>query len=102
MPTRQFSLIVGLSIAIALSGGTGAARQKFSCDVNTQNCTCEGVETGADCQAMKKNCGTNKMACIDPITYPGQKAHCMCTMGRKAQLLKKTAPLDDAITVTPQ
>jgi hypothetical protein len=57
-------------------GGSGLG---FSCDMNKQECKCDGVETGADCVGMKKNC-SGKLTCIDPKVYPGQAARCYCNM----------------------
>ena len=72
------------------SATTGSGRQVggsglgFSCDVNKQECKCQGVENGADCVAMKKNC-SGKLTCIDPVTYPGQPYQCFCDMSQAAR-----------------
>jgi hypothetical protein len=56
-------MTAAMAVIAVLSGDAMAANQQigggglgFSCDVNTQRCECSGVETGADCQGMKKNC----------------------------------------------
>jgi len=94
MRAMALTIIFCLSALALLSLGTGfsngASRQiggsglGFSCDVNTQKCRCDGVETGADCVAMKKNC-SGGLTCLDPITYPGQPYSCSCKMSRAAR-----------------
>jgi hypothetical protein len=62
----------------ALNTGMGPPGTNFSCDVNTQQCTCTGVETGADCKAMYKNCPDSGLLCT-----VGPNPHCTCTMSRR-------------------
>jgi hypothetical protein len=76
---------VTLMILASLSTAHAAGKQSssnfgFSCDVNTQKCECTGVETGADCQAMKKNCSSDPLNCFKDINY---KSICICTMASK-------------------
>ncbi len=82
-------LFAALVIFASVSAAQAASRQPgggglgFSCDVNTQKCECAGVETGADCAAMKKNCGTNNLSCFKNLQY---KDICVCNMAMKKRL----------------
>ena len=67
---------------------TGAAGTNFSCDVNTRKCECKGVETGADCTAMAKNC-QGKLRCYGE---PGEPKWCACDMARKVRAPKNVVP----------
>jgi hypothetical protein len=87
--------MVASAVYAVNDGGVGTGGTNFSCDVNTGGCKCEGVEAGADCQAMLKNCKDKKMgACHDE---PGDR-WCVCNMYRSATPTPKpgkvqTAPL---------
>lgn len=96
MKIRLVILIAALVVFASLGPGRAASNLGgsgfgFSCDVNTQQCRCDGVETGADCQAMKKNCGSNPLNCFKDLNY---KDICICTMGLKKRLpnLNNAAP----------
>jgi hypothetical protein len=75
------ALVVGIWFphALAASRGTGGSGLGFSCDVNNQSCSCDGVLEGADCQAMLKNCKAGSWACIEAPP----PAYCTCTMAAR-------------------
>jgi hypothetical protein len=102
MMTAAMAAIAALSAAsMAANQQIGGGGLSFSCDVNTQRCECSGVETGADCQGMKKNCGSNRTYCITSTESPTGKAYCFCTMGRHVKVPGKLAPADKAKTLSP-
>jgi hypothetical protein len=79
-------------------GGTGLG---FSCDVDTQKCECKGVETGADCVGMKKNCA-GSLTCLDPITYPGQPYRCFCSMSKAARPSGIRPKINETMKLAPE
>jgi hypothetical protein len=83
-----FTIFASLSTAQAASN-LGGGSFGFSCDVNTQKCECKGVETGADCEGMKKNCGTNRVICWDNTTTGPM---CVCNMAMKKRIPSNVAP----------
>lgn len=98
-----FVQTLGLAVAPSWSasrqiGGSGLG---FSCDADTQKCECKGVESGADCVAMKKNCA-GSISCLDPITYPGQPYKCFCSMSSKAQRLGVKPKLNETMKIAPE
>ena len=102
------TMTAAMAAIAVLSGSSIAANQQigggglsFSCDVNTQRCECDGVEAGADCQAMKKNCGSNRTYCITSTEAPSGKAYCFCTMGRQVKVPGKHVPANKAKTLSP-
>lgn len=80
------AITASVSIAEAASNLGGGALG-FSCNVNTQKCECEGIETGADCQAMKKNCGSNALSCFKNLQY---KDICICNMAARKTKVPRT------------
>jgi hypothetical protein len=68
----------------------GGGSLGFECDADRQKCECKGISTGADCQAMAKNCGKNKIGCIEPPESPVYK--CFCDMGMKKRKPNTVAP----------
>ena len=100
-------IIAAQALAWPVGSSLGASRQiggsglGFSCDVNTQKCECQGVETGADCVAMKKNC-TGNLTCLDPITYPGQAYRCFCSMSQAARPQGIRPRIKETMKLAPQ
>ncbi|MCU0790023.1 MAG: hypothetical protein MUE79_03060 [Nitratireductor sp.] len=95
------ALFAGTSIPLAASMQPGGSGLGFSCDVNTQQCKCQGIETGADCVAMKKNCA-GKLTCIDPVTYPGQTARCFCNMSQAARPQAIRPKITETLKLAPK
>lgn len=85
-------LLGGIGTVNAAQIGVGGSGLNFSCDVNKRQCECTGVEEGADCQAMKKNCGENRLNCFKDLKY---QDICICTMAR-------LAPKQQNIIVAPE
>ena len=75
-------------------GGRGLG---FSCDVIFAECKCKGDRAGADCKAMKKNCGSDGMVCsVDPAT--NKPLGCSCKM----ELSLRTKGIDAPIKTKNQ
>jgi hypothetical protein len=71
------TLLVSLSIVEAAQrGSSGRPGLGFSCDVNDMMCSCKGVESGADCKAMKKNCDPKGIFACD-------RDGCRCDMAAR-------------------
>jgi len=81
-----------LAISLLLLSGAAASATMFSCDVNRQECKCDGIWGGADCQAMKKNCrdGGSGYNCY---TEPGHPPGCWCSMAKAKPKVPKGNPM---------
>jgi hypothetical protein len=96
-----FVLVASISVsdAHAASRGTGGGGLGFSCDVNNQSCSCDGVLEGADCQAMLKNCKAGSWACIESPP----PAYCTCTMAsRQAPAGRRIVPPSTRTLLAPE
>ena len=80
----------------ASNQGTGRV-QGFSCDVNTRKCTCSGIWSGADCEAMKKNCKDK----TNPAGCNLSEGWCVCDMALRPGA-KSVAPIDASKTLLSQ
>jgi len=98
MPRYIALILVGLIYAgstatpvVAAKIGGGGSGLNFSCDTELNQCKCDGVWEGTDCQAMKWNCKNTKPDCgMDKGSKKGKKG-CSCQM--KPTILKlKVAP----------
>jgi hypothetical protein len=87
-----FTIFASLGAAQAASN-LGGGSFGFSCDVNTRQCKCSGIESGADCQAMKQNCTKGvDLNCFRDTEY---KPICICNMAR----IRKQVPSNIAPTL---
>lgn len=87
-----FIVLTSLAAAQAASPiGPGSGAAGFSCDVNTNKCTCVGAEDGADCRAMDKNCAPDRPKYCTPNG-------CTCILGRTS---KGKTPVSGPNTAAP-
>lgn len=96
-----FVLVAGIwaSPTLAASRGTGGSGLGFSCDVNNQTCSCDGVLEGADCQAMLKNCKAGSWICIESPP----PAYCSCTLAARQPLPgRRVVPQTAPTLMTPE
>ena len=107
---RAFSIIFAALLPIfayaATPGGFGGGSSggmNFSCDVNLGVCDCKGVWDGADCKAMRKNCGKNKDDWHSCWGREGTKnpPACRCTMAKSGKTTPKPIPLPNTGVVAP-
>ena len=89
MPRQIVLVLVGLIFAgsaatpvIAAEIGLGGPGLGFSCDVDTRVCKCKGTWSGADCQAMKKNCASSGPF-GSSIKCPKGANYCTCTLAKR-------------------
>jgi len=84
MPRYIALILVGLiyagstaTLAIAAQIGGSGPVEIFSCDVDLNECKCDGTWEGASCKAMRKNC---KDEGIEHGCHTGKVKYCTCQM----------------------
>jgi hypothetical protein len=96
-PSEGIAIEAIASAEAAPNTGSGPRGRGFSCDVNTNQCKCDGIWEGADCKAMQKNCDLSKpTACT---IYPPHE--CTCTFKSLKRPPMTIRPVTPPATVKP-